>query len=231
MNTIKLIFTSLVITTLVSCGKNEDEKTIRDSQKKEVPRKKVITKNSTQLQDNSSFQTHTDSIKSVKESVLTKQKIKKKQGVAPEQQPTTLKTADKTLTTKTKAKKITASSFVYLKKILENCKIGEPMTQEDLETKFKIPKEAMKLVKSVTKTAENELDVKWKSTWLVEKVSDAKFNDGKIKMRFDNNKMYMSGGAIGIKYENKMYTDLILIGRSAYIPTVKGYHWQIGKDH
>jgi hypothetical protein len=49
-------------------------------------------------------------------------------------------------------------------------------------------------------------------------------------MRFDKNKMYTSGGAIGIKHNKKTYTDLIIIGRNAYIPSVKGYHWQIGKD-
>ncbi|WP_304197104.1 glycoside hydrolase N-terminal domain-containing protein, partial [Flavobacterium alvei] len=65
-----------------------------------------------------------------------------------------------------------------------------------------------------------ELDIKWKSTWLVEKISDAKFKDGKLKMRFEDNKMYTSGGAISIKYEKKLYSDLILIGSAAYIPTV-----------
>ena len=52
------------------------------------------------------------------------------------------------------------------------------MTQKDLETKFNIPKEVIKLVKSITQIASNELDVEWKSTWLVEKISDAKVNDG-----------------------------------------------------
>ena len=104
------------------------------------------------------------------------------------------------------------------------------MTQEDLESKFKIPKEAMKLVKSVTKVGPNELDIKWKSTWLVEKISDAKFKDGILKMRFEDNKMHTSSGAISIKYEKTIYSDLILVGRSAYIPTVKRYYWQMGKN-
>lgn len=113
---------------------------------------------------------------------------------------------------------------------MNECETGVTMTQEDLESKFKIPKEAMKLVKSVTKVGPNELDIKWKSTWLVEKISDAKFKDGILKMRFEDNKMYTSGGAISIKYEKKIYSDLILVGRSAYIPTVKRYYWQIGKN-
>ena len=104
------------------------------------------------------------------------------------------------------------------------------MTQKELETNYNIPKEGIQLVKSITKISQDELDIKWKSTWLLEKMSDAKFKDGRLKVRFDKNKMYTSGGAIAIKYEKKLYTDLYLIGRSAYIPTVKGYYWQIGKD-
>lgn len=120
-------------------------------------------------------------------------------------------------------------SFVNIRKILDNCKMGQTMTQEQLTQHFEIPEDAVKLVKSVTKTAENELSVKWKSTWLVEKVSDAELEDGKMKVKFRANKMYMSGNAIGIKYNRKIYNDLIIIGRSAYIPSVKGYSWQIGK--
>ena len=104
------------------------------------------------------------------------------------------------------------------------------MTQEDLQANFNIPKEAIQIVKSVTKISDNELDIKWKSTWLIEKMSDAKFNDGRLKVRFEKNRMYTSGGAIGIKHEKKMYTDLYLIGRGAYIPTIKGYYWQIGEN-
>ena len=44
------------------------------------------------------------------------------------------------------------------------------------------------------------------STWLVEKISDAKFTDGRLKVRFSDNKMYTSGNAIGIKYEKKIYS-------------------------
>ncbi|WDF64092.1 hypothetical protein [Flavobacterium sp. KACC 22763] len=120
-------------------------------------------------------------------------------------------------------------NFINIRKILDNCKMGQTMTQKELTQNFEIPEEAVKLVKSVTKTAENELSVKWKSTWLVEKVSDAELEDGKMKVKFKANKMYMSGNAIGIKYNRKIYTNLIIIGRSAYIPTVKGYSWQIGR--
>jgi len=120
-------------------------------------------------------------------------------------------------------------TFVNLKKILSNSEIGETFTQKELTQNFQIPKEAVKIVKSITKIAENEIAVKWKSTWLLEKVSDAKFKDGSMKIAFKSNKLYTSGTAIGIKYEKKIYNNLIIIGRSAYIPTVKGYSWQIGK--
>lgn len=120
-------------------------------------------------------------------------------------------------------------NFVNLRKIFSGTKIGQTMSQKDLTENFKIPEEAVKLVKSVTRTAHDELAVKWRSTWLVEKVSDAELEDGKMKVRFQANKMFMSGKAIGIKHNRRVYNDLIIIGHSAYIPSVKGYHWQIGK--
>ncbi|UPZ17340.1 hypothetical protein [Flavobacterium humidisoli] len=120
-------------------------------------------------------------------------------------------------------------NFVNVRKILAKCKMGQTITQKQLTEHFEIPEEAVKLVKSVTKTAENELAVKWQSTWLVERVSDAELEDGKMKVIFKANKMYTSGNAIGIKYNRKIYTNLVIVGRSAYIPSVKGYSWQIGR--
>lgn len=120
-------------------------------------------------------------------------------------------------------------NFVNVRKILAKCKMGQTITQKQLTEHFEIPEEAVKLVKSVTKTAENELAVKWQSTWLVERVSDAELEDGKMKVVFKANKMYTSGNAIGIKYNRKIYTNLVIVGRSAYIPSVKGYSWQIGR--
>lgn len=120
-------------------------------------------------------------------------------------------------------------SFTNLHKILSNCKIGQTLTQKELTQNFEIQKEAVKLVKSVTKTAQNEIEVKWHSTWFIEKISDAKLQDGRLKVVFKENKLYTSGNAIGIKYNKKIYNNLVIIGRSAYIPTVKGYSWQIGK--
>ena len=120
-------------------------------------------------------------------------------------------------------------TFNNLKKILSSSEIGETFTQKELTQDLEIPREAVRIVKSITKTAEDEIAVKWKSTWLLEKVSDAKFKDGVMKITFKANKLYTSGTAIGIKYEKKIYNNLVIVGSSAYIPSVKGYSWQIGK--
>lgn len=120
-------------------------------------------------------------------------------------------------------------TFVNLKKILSLSKIGQTLNQKELTENFEIPEEAVKLVKSITKTSEDEIAIKWRSTWFVEKISDAKFKDGLMKITFKANKLYTSGTAIGIKYNRKIHNELIIVGRSAYIPGVKGYSWQIGK--
>lgn len=131
---------------------------------------------------------------------------------------------------KTEVKKVSTPSNFTIQKILNGCKTGETLTQEELSKNLEIPKDAIKLVKNITKISENEIDVKWNSTWAVEKISDAKFKDGRLKVRFENNKMYTSGDAIGIKYKRKIYTDLVVYGRAARIPSVKGFYWKIGRD-
>ena len=120
-------------------------------------------------------------------------------------------------------------TFGNLKKILTLSKIGQTLDHKQLMENFEIPREAVKLVKSITRTSEDEIAIKWRSTWLVEKMSDAKFKDGLMKITFKANKLYTSGTAIGIKYDKKIHNELVIIGRSAYIPGVKGYSWQIGK--
>jgi len=120
-------------------------------------------------------------------------------------------------------------TFSNLKKILTLSKIGQTLDHKQLMENFEIPREAVKLVKSITRTSEDEIAIKWRSTWLVEKMSDAKFQDGLMKITFKANKLYTSGTAIGIKYDKKIHNELVIVGRSAYIPGVKGYSWQIGK--
>jgi hypothetical protein len=226
---------------VISCGKNKESEEHELEQKNEPHYDKSTTPTPKPQKTDSTYTTTAeDSIKAVKHSILRKQNIQRKKEIEIEKtttetsknnstkEPETPETA--IITDKPVDQKVKTPSFVYIKKILNECKIGVPMTQEDLQANFKIPKEAIQLVKSITKISDDELEVKWKSTWLIEKMSDAKFNDGRLKVRFEKNRMYTSGDAIAIKYEKKMHTDLYLIGRSAYIPTVKGYYWQIGKD-
>lgn len=220
---------------MIGCGKNKESEEHELEQKNEPSYEQNVAKDSVETQnDQVTYESPADSISAVKHSLLREKKYTKKKAdsltVGYVNEPESLSTPENS-TVKPIAKKAKAPSFVYIKKILNECETGVTMTQEDLEKKFNIPKEAIKLVKSVTKVAPNELDVKWKSTWLVEKVSDAKFKDGILKVRFEDNKMYTSGGAISIKYEKKLYSDLMLIGRSAHIPSVKGFYWQIGSDN
>lgn len=239
MPNFKILFSFILLATLFSCGKNQESEEHELEQQKEPNYEKNVTTNPESQKKDTLHLSPEDSIKAVKQSILRKQNFKKK-----EQTESTTETGAATGTetaiqpnddkpkeiSEPKTIKKTVPSFVYIKKILNESKIGVPMTQKDLQANFNIPKEAIQLVQSVTKISDNELEIKWKTTWLIEKMSDAKFKDGRLKVRFEKNRMYTSGGAIGIKYEKKMYTDLYLIGRAAYIPTVKGYYWQIGKD-
>jgi hypothetical protein len=220
----------LLVFSLISCGKNKENEEHELEQSKQPQYEQKTTVDAESQKTNSTFETPDDSLRATKESVLRKQNYKKKKQTVTTDGKIVETTETKTTATKPETKKVTIPSFVYIKKILDECKIGVPMTQKELQTNYNIPEEGIQLVKSLTKISSNELDVKWKSTWLIEKMSDAKFKDGRLKVRFEKNKMYTSGNAIAIKYEKKMYTDLILIGRSAYIPTVKGFYWQIGKD-
>jgi hypothetical protein len=225
----KKILLFLLIFNLIGCGRNKESEEHELEQTKEPSYEKTTETNSAEPKNDTVYATPEDSITAIKHSILREQKYtKKKVDSLTAANGNGTETLPETNPAKPPIKKPKAASFVYIKKILKECETGVTMTQEDLEAKFKIPKEAMKLVQSVTKIGPNELDIKWKSTWLVEKISDAKFKDGKLKVRFEGNKMYTSGGAISIKYEKKLYTDLYLIGRAAYIPTVKGYYWQIG---
>lgn len=116
-----------------------------------------------------------------------------------------------------------------LRNLLSNGQLGKSFTKKELIEHYKFPKEAVSLVNSVTCVGPNQLYFKWGSTWFTEKISDAKFKNDTLLFTFKHNKTYISGGAIGIKYNKKIYTDLILANGAAYIPTVKGFHWDIAK--
>lgn len=134
-------------------------------------------------------------------------------------------------TVEKKSVTITKDYKIYsnLKQLLSSIGLGETKTRQQLIDSKVVPEDALQIVKSVTKVSENELEISWKSTWLVEKVSDVKLKDDKIKVAFKNGLVYTSGNAIGIKYEGKIYHNLIIKGERAYIPSVKEYSWKIGK--
>jgi hypothetical protein len=116
-----------------------------------------------------------------------------------------------------------------LRNLLKQAQTGKSYTKKELIEEYKFPKEAVDLIKQVTCVGSNKLYFKWGNTWIAEKVSDAEFENDTLIFTFKQNKTYVSGGAIGIKYNKKLYTDLILNNGAAYIPTVKGYHWDINK--
>lgn len=236
----KAAFTVLSLL-IISCGKmrSEDE---TNTDLDNVQKTETDNANKTSTQKNDSI-IESDSLhkNEIKGSILGDAKFKKKHIDS-----TAIKT-DNTNTSKavtetkspseaninspkTASIKVAAPSKYNIQKILNGCAIDQTLSLEELTKNLSIPKEAIKLVKSITKVSENEIDVKWNSTWFVEKISDAKFKDGRIKAIIKNNILYISGGAIGIKYNRKIYTDLEITGRSVHIPTVKGFYWHIGRD-
>ena len=208
-----LTLLTFLLISFLNCGKNEKQK---NSSNEKIQIVEKVNNSSLIIEEkveNSTTQ-KIDSKITKKEPVIT----------APEPIPTLRKTEPKSVA-------IAKNHKIYnnLSAILNAIQVGQTVTKEELIKQNKLPKDASSIIKSVKKTAENELYIEWKSTWLVEKVSDVKLNDDKIKVEFKDNIVYTSGPAIGIKYDGKIYTDLIIKGDRAYIPSVKEYSWRIGK--
>lgn len=198
---------------LISCNKN-NRNVIAESTSAISEKIKIISQNTV------------ETIVATKDSI-TKKIINSTKSIVNEEKEEIAAVEHEIKEEKLKDEKLTG--LMHLKKFLDESETGQTLTQKELVEHHNIPKEGVKLIKSITKTAENEIEIKWNSTWLIEKISDAKFKDAKMKVTFRANKMYTSGKAIGIKHNKKIYNDLIIIGNSAYIPSVKGYHWKIGK--
>lgn len=205
---IVLLFFCFLILGLSSCGKRKD-----DSPK--VENKNIQTANSDENKDPEEVVVVHDTTTSKQSNATSGEKL-----------TTTTKTVEKKNIHLSKNYKI----YNNLKILLASIKLGETKTKQELIDSKIVPDDALQIVKSVTKVSENELAVAWKSTWLVEKISDVKLNDDIIKVRFKDELIYTSGNAIGIKYEGKVHHDLIIKGDRAYIPTVKEYNWKIGKQ-
>ena len=226
-NFFKSLFIIIFLANFISCGNKEEEKEDKELQYIDI-QEPITDDNKVKVITQPAHNSHLDSI-AVKTSILRKQKYKrKKENTATDSVIPTIKNP-KSITENTVINKNIHQSAFVLKTILDETQIGETLTQKELVENQNIPKEAVKLVKSITKLSNDELAVKWHSTWLVEKMSDAKFKDGKIKLRFTNNTMYTSGDAIGIKYKKKIYNDLVISGRKVKIPNVKGFYWEVGK--
>jgi hypothetical protein len=215
----KIIFMISILIPLASCGKNEQKI------KKSNPTNTVLPKES--IVPN---KINTDTVTLTNKDSLPEIEIQKPIPTKKINNPTPTKAKIKTLTLKEPLKEEDLfDPYANFKKMLSNTKIGEIITQKELTETHHLPEEGVKLIKSIVKLSKDEIAIQWKSTWMIEKISDAKFKDSKLKIKFDKNQMYTSGDAIGIKYNKKIYTDLIIKSGSAYIPTVKGYYWQIGK--
>jgi hypothetical protein len=218
----KSILILILFANLISCGikDKEEPQDEQENEKESTPKTEFSEIDSTNIDDSDSIETSNKTV------VWKKTMTQKKDGTI---------TYDSIAVTVEKPKKSTKEkeeiekSTSLLKKIIEQSKVGETITQEELITDYNTPKDAAKLIKTITKTSQDELEIKWGSTWFVEKVSDAKFKDGKIKLRFKGETMYTSGKAIGIKFNKKIYTDLIVIGKKTRIPGIKGFYWEIGK--
>lgn len=218
MNTYKTRFLFILLFILNSCGKNETQENIK---KARTNIRVAVPIQSADLAADSVLKSNLeDSFTSISKKNTISKKIKK----ATKKDSLT----EKNLTSKaTTLKKEPVNS--PLRNLLNRAQIGKSYTKKELIEEFKFPKEAVDLVKHVTCVGHNKLYFKWGNTWVAEKVSDAKFKNDTLLFTFKQNKTYVSGGAIGIKYNKKIHTYLILNNGAAYIPSVKGYHWQIGK--
>ncbi|GEM54754.1 hypothetical protein B0A58_08850 [Flavobacterium branchiophilum NBRC 15030 = ATCC 35035] len=121
-----------------------------------------------------------------------------------------------------------------LRKVLKSAKVNETITSKDLVSKYGVPSDAASLINSFTKLSDSSIKIDWVSglnpkMMLVNGVSDAIFKDGNINIvPLKNGTIQISGNGIGIKYQGKVYNNLIINNNSATIPNVKGMSWKIG---
>ncbi|WP_348813240.1 hypothetical protein [Flavobacterium maritimum] len=224
--------TIIIITILLlftTCGKNNEKET--DTGTKTSQATVVKTNRSIPVKSNTpkSETITTNTVSEIKQTKNSKPKIKKNNVIINKEPQVTGKAIILNTSPAKKPEIKYDITFLNFKKLLTKSKVGQTITNEQLIKEYNMPEEGVKLIKSIVKVSENELAFKWKSTWMVEKVSDAEFEDATLKVEFRDNNMYTSGDAIGIKYNNKIYNNLILKNGSAYIPSVKGYHWEIRK--
>lgn len=205
----KILMLCFLIVGLTGCGK-KDKKHNASPKVETKTVKTIVSADSISTKKTTVSETHSiqsETIKSSETEIAEEKTVEKKSVTVP----------------------INYKIYTNLKHLLNAIGLGETKTKQQLIDSKVVPDDALQIVKSVTKVSENELEIAWKSTWLVEKISDVKLKDDRIKVEFKNGLVYTSGNAIGIKYDGEVYHDLIIKGDRAYIPTVKKYNWKIGK--
>lgn len=237
MKIFKIIFSSIFLASLISCGKNEpkekDEIETNYTQTSNINTETAIT--NTEDTENTESNTGTESNETEETDInsdsglaaaIKRQILNSNSSNAQNNNPNLSQNGLTPTITEKNAEAIINSP---LRNLLKNAQMGKSYSKNELIEDYKFPKEAVDLIKQVTCVGQNKLYFKWGSTWFVEKVSDAKFENDTMIFTFKKNRTYVSGGAIGIKYNKKIYTELILNNGSAYIPSIKGYHWEINK--
>jgi len=222
----QILFLVLLLINLNSCGKDDEEKANTLNKNKDSVNGTSLDTNTTSATEINASENN--AINQIKNKFSAKSRNKNARISTSD----TINNREEIKPNETNSNNSTSANDSYylpLRRFLEISKIGVPITKKELAEQYNIPKEGLKLIKSITKTAEDKLFIKWNSNWLIEKFSDARLKDDTVKIHFHEDKLYISGNAIGIKYNKKIYTDLILKGNLAYIPDVKGFHWQIGK--
>ena len=240
MKNVTILFLLLFLASVTSCGRNEPE--VIETNYTETSN--ITTIDPTSVDEDTEVQTEIDSTDTGSADIedtnidsdsglaaAIQRQIPNSQTSENNSSLSTTAPQDQIQVTIGTPKAINAEAIVNtpLRNLLRNAQVGKTYSKKELIEQYKFPKEAVDLIKHVTCVGPNKLYFKWGSTWLVEKVSDAKFENDTMIFTFKKNKTYVSGGAIGIKYNKKIYTELMLNNGSAYIPTVKGYHWEINK--
>jgi hypothetical protein len=221
MNYLKSPFLFFFIASFISCGgKNESEETIKNETNIIETSKIVTGSTETELANIPDTVKLTDKNYRTKRTLVNNAKNSGKNSIESTYEEKILSSA---------AKEADAVINSPLRNLLNTAQIGKSYSQKELIEEYKFPKEGVNLIKQVTFLGHNKVYFKWGNTWIAEKVSDAKFKNDTLIFVFKQNKTYLSGGAIGIKHNKKIHTDLLIINGNAYITSVKGYHWEIGK--
>ena len=164
----QILFLALLLINLNSCGNDDEEKA------------NGLNHNKSFVNDTSLDTTLATTTNVPKNNNKIKNKFpgRNKKVIIPTSD--TINISDEIMTNKTNKNNSNSANDSYylpLRRFLEISEIGVPITKKELSEDYNIPKEGIKLIKSITKTTEDKLFIKWDSNWLVEKFSDARLKD------------------------------------------------------